>query len=184
MTALTIFLIAVSLSIDAFAVSVCGGMRLAEDRKFRGGLQYGAWFGIFQALMPFLGYHLGLYFAAWVDAYAHWIIFLILSWIGIGMIKEAHEEVSCKVITGPLTMLGLAVATSIDALGVGVGFAFEGLDIGPTVLEIGTITFCLSFMGCVFGSYIGMKGKAKAELMGGLVLVGLGIKSLLGHYFF
>ena len=87
-------------------------------------------------------------------------------------------------ITGPLTMLGLAVATSIDALGVGVGFAFEGLDIGPTVLEIGTITFCLSFMGCVFGSYIGMKGKAKAELMGGLVLVGLGIKSLLGHYFF
>ena len=85
----------------------------AEDRKFRGGLQYGAWFGIFQALMPFLGYHLGLYFAAWVDAYAHWIIFLILSWIGIGMIKEAHEEVSCKVITGPLTMLGLAVATSI-----------------------------------------------------------------------
>lgn len=169
MTALTIFLIAVSLSMDAFAVSVCGGMRLAEDRKFRGGLQYGAWFGIFQALMPFLGYHLGLYFAAWVDAYAHWIIFLILSWIGIGMIKEAHEEVSCKVITGPLTMLG---------------FAFEGLDIGPTVLEIGTITFCLSFMGCVFGSYIGMKGKAKAELMGGLVLVGLGIKSLLGHYFF
>ena len=163
MTALTIFLIAVSLSMDAFAVSVCGGMRLAEDRKFRGGLQYGAWFGIFQALMPFLGYHLGLYFAAWVDAY---------------------EEVSCKVITGPLTMLGLAVATSIDALGVGVGFAFEGLDIGPTVLEIGTITFCLSFMGCVFGSYIGMKGKAKAELMGGLVLVGLGIKSLLGHYFF
>ena len=109
MTALTIFLIAVSLSMDAFAVSVCGGMRLAEDRKFRGGLQYGAWFGIFQALMPFLGYHLGLYFAAWVDAYAHWIIFLILSWIGIGMIKEAHEEVSCKVITGPLTMLGLAV---------------------------------------------------------------------------
>lgn len=104
MTALTIFLIAVSLSMDAFAVSVCGGMRLAEDRKFRGGLQYGAWFGIFQALMPFLGYHLGLYFAAWVDAYAHWIIFLILSWIGIGMIKEAHEEVSCKVITGPLTM--------------------------------------------------------------------------------
>ncbi len=70
MTALTIFLIAVSLSMDAFAVSVCGGMRLAEDRKFRGGLQYGAWFGIFQALMPFLGYHLGLYFAAWVDAYA------------------------------------------------------------------------------------------------------------------
>lgn len=67
MTALTIFLIAVSLSMDAFAVSVCGGMRLAEDRKFRGGLQYGAWFGIFQALMPFLGYHLGLYFAAWVD---------------------------------------------------------------------------------------------------------------------
>lgn len=79
MTALTIFLIAVSLSMDAFAVSVCGGMRLAEDRKFRGGLQYGAWFGIFQALMPFLGYHLGLYFAAWVDAYAHWIIFLILA---------------------------------------------------------------------------------------------------------
>ena len=126
----------------------------------------------------------GPVFCRLVDAYAHWIIFLILSWIGIGMIKEAHEEVSCKVITGPLTMLGLAVATSIDALGVGVGFAFEGLDIGPTVLEIGTITFCLSFMGCVFGSYIGMKGKAKAELMGGLVLVGLGIKSLLGHYFF
>ena len=92
MTALTIFLIAVSLSMDAFAVSVCGGMRLAEDRKFRGGLQYGAWFGIFQALMPFLGYHLGLYFAAWVDAYAHWIIFLILSIIPYAVTRHGPQN--------------------------------------------------------------------------------------------
>ena len=172
----------VSLAMDAFAVSVCGGMRLPEKRKFVGGLQYGAWFGIFQALMPFIGFHLGLYFAAIANAYSHWIILVILGWIGIGMIREASESPEEKPVTGWLTMLGLAIATSIDALGVGVGFAFQDVRIGPAVLEIGTITFCISFLGCVFGAYIGMMGKEKAEKIGGLVLIGIGLKTVLNHY--
>jgi putative Mn2+ efflux pump MntP len=182
MDALTLLFLAISLSMDAFAVSVCGGMRLSEERKFLGGLQYGVWFGIFQALMPYLGFYLGLSFASFANEYSHWIICLILGWIGIGMIRESSETGKEKAVTGWWTMLGLAVATSIDALGVGVGFAFQNVAIVPAVLEIGTITFCLSFLGCVFGSYIGLVGKEKAEKIGGLVLIGIGIKGVIFHF--
>jgi putative Mn2+ efflux pump MntP len=183
MGALTFFLLSVSLAMDAFAVSVCGGIRLPEERKFRGGLRYGTWFGVFQALMPFIGYHLGSYFASWADAYSHWIILAILSWIGIGMIREASESPEEKVDTDWKTMLGLAVATSIDALGVGVSFVFdESIVINSAVLEIGVVTFCISFLGCVFGTYIGMVGKTKAEITGGLVLIGIGLKGVISHF--
>ena len=182
MDALTLLLLSVSLAMDAFAVSVCGGMKMPADRKFIGGIRYGLWFGGFQALMPFLGYHLGCFFAVWADAYSHWIILAILSWIGIGMIREAGEEPDEKPDVKGITMLGLAVATSIDALGVGVGFAFDGIAIGPAVLEIGTMTFCISFLGCVFGAWIGMVGKKKAEQAGGIVLIAIGLKGVIAHF--
>ena len=124
MSALTLFLLAVSLSMDAFAVSVCGGLKMEGRERFKGGLIFGAWFGVFQALMPLVGYELGSHFAKVAEAYSHWIIFLILSYIGWNMIQEAGEDQEKEKVTGFQTMLGLAVATSLDALGVGVGFAF------------------------------------------------------------
>ena len=108
----------------------------------------------------------------------------ILAYIGWNMIKESGEDQEQEKITGVKTMLGLAVATSLDALGVGVGFAFMDIAIIPTVLEIGTITFCFSFIGCTCGSVIGMLGKEKAERIGGLVLILIGLKAVLEHYGF
>ena len=163
MNPLTLFLLAVSLSMDAFAVSVCGGLKMSGKERLRGGLVCGAWFGAFQALMPYVGYELGSHFAKAAAAYSHWVIFVILAYIGWNMIKESGEDQEQEKITGVKTMLGLAVATSLDALGVGVGFAFMDIAIIPTVLEIGTITFCFSFIGCTCGSVIGMLGKEKAE---------------------
>ena len=174
MNALTLFLLAVSLSMDAFAVSVCGGLKMEGRERFKGGLIFGAWFGVFQAVMPLVGYEL--------DTYSHWIIFAILAYIGWNMIQEAGEDQEKEKITGFRTMLGLAVATSLDALGVGVGFAFLDIQILPAVLEIGTITFCLSFLGCACGSLIGMWGKARAEQAGGFVLLLIGLKAVIEHY--
>lgn len=182
MNALTLFLLAVSLSMDAFAVSVCGGMKMDPAQRFRGGVIFGLWFGGFQALMPFLGYHLGHNFAQAASSYAHWIILAILAYIGISMLREAGEDQERETITGFKTMLGLAIATSMDALGVGVSFSFVELDILSTVLEIGTITFCLSFLGCVFGTLIGMWGKQRAEQAGGIVLILIGLKAVAEHY--
>lgn len=182
MNALTLFLLAVSLSMDAFAVSVCGGLKMEGRERFKGGLIFGAWFGVFQALMPLIGYELGSHFAKVAEAYSHWIIFLILSYIGWNMIREAGEDQEKEKITGVRTMLGLAVATSLDALGVGVGFAFLDIQILPAVLEIGTITFCLSFLGCACGSVIGMWGKERAEKAGGFVQLLIGLKAVIEHY--
>ncbi|WP_289050399.1 manganese efflux pump MntP family protein [uncultured Acidaminococcus sp.] len=184
MNALTLFLLAVSLSMDAFAVSVCGGLKMSGRERLKGGVVFGLWFGGFQALMPFLGYELGSHFARAASAYSHWIIFAILAYIGRNMIREAGEDQEQEKITGVKTMLGLAVATSLDALGVGVGFAFMDIAILPTVLEIGTITFCFSFVGCACGSVIGMLGKEKAEKAGGLVLILIGLKAVVEHYGF
>lgn len=182
MSALTLFLLAVSLSMDAFAVSVCGGLKMEGRERFKGGLIFGVWFGVFQALMPLIGYELGSHFAKVAEVYSHWIIFLILSYIGWNMIQEAGEDQEKEKVTGFRTMLGLAVATSLDALGVGVGFAFLDIRILPAVLEIGTITFCLSFLGCACGSVIGMWGKERAEKAGGFVLLLIGLKAVIEHY--
>lgn len=182
MNALTLFLLAVSLSMDAFAVSVCGGLKMEGRERFKGGLIFGAWFGVFQAVMPLVGYELGSHFAKVADTYSHWIFFAILAYIGWNMIQEAGEDQEKEKITGFRTMLGLAVATSLDALGVGVGFAFLDIQILPAVLEIGTITFGLSFLGCACGSLIGMWGKARAEQAGGFVLLLIGLKAVIEHY--
>jgi len=184
MNTLTLFLLAVSLSMDAFAVSVCGGMKMNLSLRLKGGIVFGLWFGGFQALMPFLGYHLGHTFAQAAASYAHWIILGILAYIGIGMLREAGEDQEQDKVTGFKTMLGLAIATSMDALGVGVGFSFMELNILSTVLEIGTITFCFSFLGCVFGTMIGMWGKERAEQAGGIVLILIGLKAVAEHYHF
>ena len=142
----------------------------------------GLYFGGFQGLMPLLGYLLGVNFQSMIERFDHWIAFVLLSLIGISMIREScecAEEMNCSF--GFKAMLPLAVATSIDALAVGVTFAFLQVDILPAVLFIGVITFILSAIGIRIGTIFGSKYKSKAERLGGLVLILMGLKILLEH---
>lgn len=175
-----LFVLAVGLSMDAFAVSVCKGLSLGRINKKHMCIA-GAWFGGFQALMPLLGYLGGRYFADMVTKYAHWIAFALLVFIGGSMIKESlgKEEETCDCSMAPKDMLILAIATSIDALAVGVTFAFLKVDIVPAISFIGVITFLFSAAGIKIGSIFGMKYKAKAELCGGIILILIGLKILL-----
>lgn len=179
---ISLFVLAVGLSMDAFAVSVCKGLateKLTGRHMFLAGL----WFGGFQALMPVIGYLLGSQFKDKITAIDHWIAFFLLGFIGINMIREAMEkEESCPV--GGMEakkMFPLAVATSIDALAVGVTFAFLDVNIVIAAGFIGVITFLLSAAGVKVGNIFGVKYKAKAELAGGIILILLGIKTLLEH---
>ena len=182
MSDLTLLILAISLSMDAFAVSICGGLSLPIEQRTKGGVVFGIWFGGFQALMPLLGYYAGAHFEKVIVNYDHWIAFVLLSYIGISMLLEAKDNCVYKYsITDNRRMLTLAVATSIDALAVGVSFGFLHVDIIKASLCIGIITFLLSFVGCVFGSKLGAGGKAKAEIAGGIVLIGLGCKILAEH---
>ena len=175
-----LFILALGLSMDAFAVSVCKGLSL---RKISGKHMClaGAWFGGFQALMPLIGFFLGRVFAQAVEAYDHWIAFGLLAFIGGKMIWEALEggEEDVDAAMDAKTMFILAVATSIDALAVGVTFAFLEVSILPAVLFIGATTFVCSAVGVKIGSVFGAKYKEKAELAGGAVLVLIGLKLLL-----
>lgn len=177
-----LFIIAVSLSMDAFAVSICKGLSTGRPR-LRHCLVCGVWFGGFQALMPFAGWLLGLRFQEMIVSVDHWIAFVLLGIIGLNMVRESRggeaEELDCSF--GPRAMLPLAVATSIDALAVGVTFAFLQVDILPAVAFIGCITFVLSAVGVRVGSIFGTRFKSKAELAGGLILIGMGLKILLEH---
>lgn len=180
-----LFVIAVGLSMDAFAVSICKGLSLGKI-KFKHMCIAGLWFGGFQALMPAIGYFLGSFFADMVTKYAHWVAFILLAFIGGNMLKEAFEkgeECECCKEDGAAmdvkTMFLLAVATSIDAMAVGVSFAFLKVDIVPAVIFIGCITFICSGLGVKIGSIFGSKYKSKAELAGGIVLILMGIKTLL-----
>lgn len=175
-----LFLLAVGLSMDAFAVSVCKGLSLGRI-KLKHMCIAGAWFGGFQALMPLMGYLLGSIFADKITRYAHWIAFILLLYIGGSMIKESREkdEDECCAAMGVKTMFLLAVATSIDALAVGVTFAFLKVAILQAVLFIGCVTFVCSAAGVKIGSLFGMKYKAKAELCGGVILALIGLKILL-----
>ena len=181
MSLFDLFILAVGLSMDAMAVAVCKGLSV-QKLKFRHALITGLYFGGFQAAMPLLGYLLGIRFQAYIESVDHWIAFILLGVIGTNMIKESFgeaEEVNCSFC--PRAMLPMAVATSIDALAVGVTFAFLKVSIVPAVSFIGVITFTLSAAGVYIGHLFGAKFKSKAELTGGIVLVLMGLRILLEH---
>lgn len=175
-----LFVLAVGLSMDAFAVSVCKGLSLGKIRVKHMCIA-GAWFGGFQALMPLAGYFLGSFFTDMITRYAHWIAFILLLYLGGNMIKDAGEGEECQVDSAMdvRNMFLLAVATSIDALAVGVTFAFLKVSIIPAVSFIGCVTFVCSAAGVKIGSLFGVKYKSRAELCGGVILVLLGSKILL-----
>lgn len=183
MTIIELLLLAIGLSMDAFAVSVCKGLATPKLR-LRHMVIVGVWFGGFQALMPTIGYLLGSTFASYITSIDHWIAFVLLGIIGGNMIKEAvsGETEDADASLGFKTMLLMAIATSIDALAVGITFAFLIESIGYllfAVLSIGVITFLLSAAGVKIGNIFGVKYKSKAEFIGGCILLLLGIKILL-----
>ena len=182
MSLFELFLIAVALSMDAFAVSVCKGLSMRR-MNLRHALIIGLYFGGFQALMPALGYVLGVRFQDAITAYDHWIAFILLGLIGGNMIKESltPEEDSCDASVAFKDMVILALATSIDALAVGVTFAFLEVSIVPAASVIGVTTFCLSLVGVAVGNFFGARYKRRAELSGGVILILLGIKIRLEH---
>ena len=182
MTFFELFLIGIGLSMDAFAVSICKGLSMQKiDKKYT--LCIGLFFGGFQALMPLLGWLLGTRFQGLITSVDHWIAFGLLAFIGGKMIWEAvrggEEEQPQELDLKMLLMM--AVATSIDALAVGVSFAFLSVNIGAAVSFIGVITFVLSMVGVKVGSLFGAKYKSKAELAGGVILILMGLKILLEH---
>lgn len=182
MSLIDLFITAIGLSMDAFAVSVCKG--LSVDRvKPKQYLSAGLYFGGFQALMPLIGYFLGVSFSSIVESVDHWISFCLLGIIGINMIKESFskEEDNCNCSFGVRAMIPLAIATSIDALAVGVTFAFLKVNIFSAVAFIGITTFILSVIGVYLGNRFGAKYNSKAQLAGGTVLVLIGLKILLEH---
>ena len=182
MSDFALVMLAVSLAMDAFAVSVCGGLALPSERRTKGGLIFGSWFGGFQALMPLLGYYVGSHFERFITSYDHWIAFGLLGYIGISMIVESRKNCVCKYdIMDKKKMLTLAVATSIDALAVGISLAFLNSNIWVAAIVIGIVTFILSLLGVKIGNKFGDRFGAKAELAGGIILVLLGTKILLEH---
>ena len=177
-----LFLIAVGLSMDAFAVSVCKGLAMPKC-TFKKAAIVGLWFGGFQALMPAIGYILGAQFQEAIASIDHWIAFVLLALIGGNMIHEAldndEEEADASLDVKPMFLL--AVATSIDALAIGIAFAFLKVNIIPAVCFIGIVTFIISFAGVKIGNVFGARYKNKAEIVGGVILILLGLKILLEH---
>jgi putative Mn2+ efflux pump MntP len=177
-----VLLIAVGLSMDAFAVSIAKGIS-THRVGWRHALLAGLWFGGFQALMPCIGYFLGLGFAAFIGQWDHWVAWFLLTLIGANMVKESfskdEEEVSGG--WGFWHMLTLAVATSIDALAVGVSFAFLEMSIWMPIIIIGITTMMFSIAGVLLGKKVGERFKSRAELLGGLVLIAIGCKILIEH---
>ena len=181
MSIIELFIIAVGLSMDAFAVSVCKGLSVPRAKKSHL-IITGLYFGGFQALMPLIGYLLGVNFRHMITSVDHWIAFVLLVIIGVNMIREAREEAEELDASFSVTaMLPLAVATSIDALAVGITFAFLQVDIVPAVALIGVTTFVLSVIGVKIGNIFGAKYRSFAEIAGGIVLILLGCKILLEH---
>ena len=173
--------IAVGVSMDAFAIAICKGLSVerAEPKHL---LSAGLWFGGAQALMTLLGYFLGNGFSSVIESLDHWVSFALLAAIGAHMIRESREA-SCPLDSSfsPRAMLPLAVATSIDALAVGITFAFLNVKILPAVIFIGTVTFLLSAAGVRVGAVFGARFRSKAELAGGVILILMGLKILLEH---
>ncbi|ADL51243.1 manganese efflux pump MntP family protein [Clostridium cellulovorans] len=191
MSLLELFIIAVGLSMDAFAVAICKGLSMKKINIKKAGI-VGLYFGAFQGGMPLIGYFLGVQFQDKITSVDHWIAFILLAIIGINMIKESRNS-SCEVAVDTVAdvntdnslsfknMFVLAVATSIDALAVGITFAFLNVNIIPAVSFIGIVTFTLSMIGVRIGSVFGEKFKSRAEFAGGFILIIMGLKILLNH---
>ena len=182
-----LFVLAVGLSMDAFAVAVCKGLSMRKVTLKNAGI-VGMYFGGFQAGMPLIGYFLGLQFKDYIMSIDHWIAFILLVYLGIKMIQEALSKdddiepiQSEKELLSFKNMSILAIATSIDALAVGITLAFLQVDIVPAVTFIGIITFVLSMVGVKIGNVFGTKYKSKAEFVGGAILILMGTKILLEH---
>lgn len=182
MTFIELLIIAIGVSMDAFAVSISKGLSCPALRP-KNALTAGLWFGGFQALMPVVGYYLGVSFADLVASVDHWIAFVLLGIIGGNMIKESFEKDSDKVEAdfSLKAMFPLAIATSIDALAIGVSMAFLGVNIWSAVLLIGITTGLFSFAGVYIGKFFGSRYKSKAEFTGGFILLAMGLKILLEH---
>ena len=190
MDIISLLAISIALSMDAFSVSICKGLA-TKQFSFKTALLCGLWFGGFQALMPIIGYFLGAQFEHLITAFDHWIAFGLLLLIGVNMIREAlsddDEDDDCNEscgCTGFKTMLMMAIATSIDALAVGVSFAFLSVDLWKSVTVIGITTFLFSFAGVRIGNIFGSRYSKAAEITGGVILILLGCKILVEHLFF
>lgn len=178
-----ILLLGISLSMDAFAVSICKGLSMKKI-NWKKAVIIGVYFGIFQALMPTIGYFLGSAFESFVTSIDHWIAFILLTLIGGNMIKEAFgkdEKENCNDSVDFKTMIVLAIATSIDALAVGITFAFLDVNLPLAVSIIGLTTFIISLIGVKIGNKFGNKYEQKAQIVGGVVLLLIGLKILLEH---
>ena len=185
-----LMILAVGVSMDAFAVSICKGLAM-KKATLKAGLTCGLWFGGFQALMPLIGFFLGTLFAEAIEAVDHWVAFILLGIIGINMLKEAFEKGDCcsnaDADLSPKTMFVMAVATSIDALAVGISLAMAGLDVwgmdgifaAVTLIGLCTCTFCT--VGVKLGNIFGCRFEKKAQIAGGAILILLGIRILLEH---
>ena len=195
MSLIELFILAVGLSMDAFAVAICKGLSLRKV-SLKECTKVGLYFGGFQAGMPLIGFILGVQFKDYITSIDHWIAFILLSFIGINMIREAMDKDEDESIVnlaeaavgeeevnelGFKNMVMLAIATSIDALAVGVTFAFLQVDIVPAVLFIGIVTFALSAIGVKIGNVFGTKYKSKAEAAGGIIFILIGLKILFEH---
>ncbi len=181
-----LLLLALGVSMDAFAVSICKGLAM-KKATLKEGLTCGIWFGGFQALMPLIGFFLGTLFAGAIEAIDHWVAFVLLGFIGVNMLKEAFSKDCdcCEEHSADLsvkTMFIMAVATSIDALAVGISLAMAGnVNIVTAVLLIGTFTCGMSTLGVKIGNVFGSRFEKKAQMAGGVILILLGTKILLEH---
>ena len=184
MSLLELFLIGVGLSMDAFAVAICKGLAM-EKIRYRDTCVIALFFGGFQAIMPLLGWFLGSRFAGYINSFDHWIAFVLLAIIGGKMVKEGFGGEEACVVSGQRLdykeLLLMAIATSIDALAVGITFAFLEVSIGPAITIIGVTTFVLSAAGVFVGNFFGSRYRSRAEIVGGIILIGIGLKILLEH---
>jgi putative Mn2+ efflux pump MntP len=187
MTFVELLLLALGLSMDAVAVSICKGLSMSR-LSVKNMVIVGLWFGGFQALMPLAGYLLGTQFREYIETLSHWVAFILLAAIGINMIREAlmkkdkDSDGQTECALSVKAMFLMAVATSIDALAVGVTFAFLEVQIIPAIVTIGVMTFVLSMAGVKLGNVFGAKYQSAAEIVGGVILCALGVKILLEQF--
>ena len=206
MTFWELFIIAVALAMDAFAVSICKGLATKQS-YLKTGIVCGLWFGVFQGLMPFLGWLLGSTVAAYVEQFKGYIVFGLLAFLGVKMIVEAVKErnepcaeCNCKAVEesetlapaptqeagddslAPFIMFTMAIATSIDALATGLTFAATNANIWVAISLIGLVTFICCFIGSIVGAKVGAKCKTQAEIAGGIILIAIGVKFLIEHF--